>query len=139
MNYKNTQIGVTTLLTMMAPLLVSAYLWVREPAVTVLVSFSIIGLVAILFSSLTIEVNKSKIIWFFGPYFWKKSIKLIEIESVEKIETKLYQTGIRKIHSGWLYSVAGLSAVALELKNGTTVSLGTNDADNLLHALRKCS
>ncbi|WP_258406324.1 MULTISPECIES: hypothetical protein [Shewanella] len=76
----------------------------------------------------------------FGPKFWNKSIKISEIESIKKTRTKWYYgLGIRLISTGWLYNVSGLTAVELKLKDGTTVSLGTNDPENLIKAIEQSS
>lgn len=92
--------------------------------------------VTVLFSSLTIRVKDETINWFFGPKFWSKSLPLSEVESAQIVATKWYYgVGVRLIPSGWLYTVSGLTAVELTLKDGTKVSLGTGDAENLLAAI----
>jgi hypothetical protein len=37
--------------------------------------------------------------------------------------------GIRALHKGWLWNIAGLDAVELELKTGRVFRIGTDDAD----------
>ncbi|GGI77992.1 hypothetical protein GCM10009332_14240 [Shewanella gelidii] len=136
MHYKNTQlakamlaiIGIVSLL-----LLLASFSKPNEPTGYIFILFAII---AILFSSLTISVENGKILWFFGPRFWNKSLEISQIESARVIETKWYNgLGIRLISTGWLYNVSGLTAVELKLKDGTIISLGTDDADNLVQAI----
>jgi len=92
----------------------------------------ILSLVALLFHSLNIDVNRNAVNWSFGPGFWKKSISIASIHTVKIVEIKWYYgLGIRLMPSGWLYTVSGTSAIELELKDGSKVTLGTNDADNL--------
>lgn len=136
MHYKNTQlakamlaiIGIVSLL-----LLLASFSKPNEPTGYIFILFAII---AILFSSLTISVENGKIHWFFGPRFWNKSLEISQIESARVIQTKWYYgLGIRLISTGWLYNVSGLTAVELNLKDGTIISLGTDDADNLVQAI----
>ena len=138
MQYKNTQIGTVSLGIMAAVFLLIFYASMSKPNEPVGFAYAIIGVVSVLFSSLTIKIKDSKIHWFFGPKFWHKSLELSQIESAKVITTKWYYGfGVRLISTGWLYNVSGLTAVELKLKDGTTVSLGTNDPDNLLSAIEQ--
>jgi len=140
MNYKNTQPGTGMLSVFGLVLLVLIVGAIIKPNEPIVIAFIIVSVVAILFSSLTIKVEEGQVRWFFGPGFWKKSLEISQIESVKVIRTKWYYgLGIRLISTGWLYNVSGLTAVELKLKDGATVSLGTNDPENLLHAIEKSS
>ncbi|MCZ4337578.1 hypothetical protein [Shewanella colwelliana] len=140
MQYKNTQPGIAMLSIMGIVVLVLLFASVTKPTEPIGFAYLILGVLSILFSSLTIKVEGGEVKWFFGPKFWSKSIKTSEIESLKKIRTKWYYgLGIRLISNGWLYSVSGLTAVELKLKDGTTVSLGTNDPENLIKAIEQSS
>ncbi|QYK00998.1 hypothetical protein [Shewanella psychrotolerans] len=140
MQYKNTQPGIAMLSIMGIVVLVLLFASVTKPTEPIGFAYLILGVLSILFSSLTIKVEGGEVKWFFGPKFWSKSIKISEIESLKKIRTKWYYgLGIRLISTGWLYNVSGLTAVELKLKDGTTVSLGTNDSENLIKAIEQSS
>lgn len=94
------------------------------------------GLLALGFSSLTIEMDGAELRWFFGPGFWKKRLSLDTVNAVEVIKTPWYcGYGIRLMTDGWLYNVAGSAAVALRLNNRTTVYLGSDQPELLKAAL----
>ncbi|ALU41866.1 hypothetical protein AT705_02360 [Pseudoalteromonas rubra] len=118
--------------------LVLAYSAVVKPEDNASFAFVVVGIIAILFSSLTIKIGEGQIRWFFGPGFWRKSLDYTQIDSAKIIKTKWYNgLGIRQLSTGWLYNVSGLDAVELKLKDGTTVSLGTNEPEKLLEAIKK--
>ncbi|MCO7187865.1 MULTISPECIES: hypothetical protein [unclassified Pseudoalteromonas] len=140
MDYKHTQIGTAILAVMGTSALVLAYSAVVKPEDNASFAFVVVGIIAILFSSLTIKVGEGQVRWFFGPGFWRKSLDCAQIDSAKIIKTKWYNgLGIRLLSTGWLYNVSGLNAVELTLKDGTTVSLGTNEAEQLLAAIEKAS
>ncbi|AZG73961.1 hypothetical protein [Shewanella livingstonensis] len=140
MEYKNTQLGIAMLSILGVVFLILVFASITKPNEPIEFAYVIVVLVAILFSSLTIKLKEGKISWFFGPGFWNKSLELSQIESARVVRTKWYcGLGIRLISTGWLYNVSGLTAVELKLKNGTTVSLGTNDPDNLIKAIEQNS
>ncbi|CAM3502821.1 hypothetical protein [Parendozoicomonas haliclonae] len=137
MAYKHTQIGVAMLVIFGLVIAIITPTALSDAATPLFwFAFAICFGAMFLFASLSIEVSSDTINWFFGPRFWKKSISLADITAAKKVRTKWYYgLGIRLTSTGWLYNVSGLTAVELSLKDGTTVMLGTNDADNLLSAL----
>jgi len=103
------------------------------PMVIFLVTLVVIGF---LFHGLTIKVTDTEVSWGFGPGVFGKTVKLDDIESVTAVtNTFRHGVGVRITHDGWVYAVHGFSAVALELKDGTAIRLGTNDQEKLLSAL----
>lgn len=138
MQYKNTQPGIAMLSVMGLVTLLLIFGSISKPHEPIGFAYVIVGIVSILFSALTIKVEGGEIKWFFGPGFWRKSLKLSDIESARRIKTSWYcGLGIRLTATGWLYNVSGLTAVELKLKDKTTVSLGTNDPENLLKAIEQ--
>ena len=94
--------------------------------------------VAWLFGSMTIEVKDGTLQWWFGPYFWKKSVPLSEVETAEQVRNKWWWGwGIRYYGKGWLYSISGLDAVEVTLKSGKRIRLGTDDPRGLVAALQR--
>ncbi len=138
MVYKNTQPAITMFIVFGLAIALMWPAWTSKSEDVILPVVIIMGIAIVLFSSLTIKIDGDKIKWHFGPRFWRKSLALNEIKSASIIKTKWYYGwGIRLISTGWLYNVSGFTAVELYLKDGTTVSLGTNDAKSLLHAIEK--
>ena len=138
MKYKHPQIGIAMIMIMALMMLLLVYASISKPNEPIGVIFVIVAVVTILFSTLTIQVDKEKIVWFFGPKFWSKSIDIAEIESAQQIRTKWYYgLGIKLIATGWLYNVSGLTAIEIKLKDGTTISLGTKDPENLVNAINQ--
>jgi hypothetical protein len=93
--------------------------------------------VAILFSSLTTEVNESEIRWHFGPGLWAYRLSLSEIESVSLVRNRWWHGwGIRTAPGFRLYNVSGFDAVELRLKSGDVQRIGTDDPQGLAAALK---
>ena len=137
MPYQNKQIGTALMLIMGIVLCINLILALVLGVAGLWPVFIILTLLTFLFSSLSIQVDNDEINWFFGPGFWKKSIKIESIKSATIIKTRWYYgLGIRLIPSGWLYNVSGTTAVQIELKEGTKIHLGSNDANKLLQAIQ---
>jgi hypothetical protein len=97
---------------------------------------AILGGVGWIFSSLTVEVTATELIWFFGPGFWRKSIERDEIVSATPVRNKWWWGwGIHLTPRGWLYNVAGLEGVEISLTNGGTLRVGSDEALALANAL----
>lgn len=93
--------------------------------------------VAIVFSSLTVEVGERELHWYFGPGFWSYRLPLGDIQTAAVVRNRWwYGWGIRR---GWgfrLYNVSGLDAVELRLKSGDIRRIGTDDPLGLAAALK---
>ena len=138
--YQHKQIGTALLFIMAAVLCFILFTTIGKDNQVIWPVIIILSIVSFLFHSLNIQVNNYVVHWSFGPGFWKKSIKVGNIISMRQVNTKWYYgLGIRFIASGWLYIVTGTTAVELELKNGSKVYLGTNDAQNLIKAIKSQS
>lgn len=97
-----------------------------------------LGVIAILFSTLTVEVDEQELRFYFGPGFWRKRILLHDIEHVEVVRNKVYYGwGIRYTFHGWLYNVSGLDAVELRVSGQGTLRIGTDEPDTLKRALEQ--
>src|SRR5690606_29403860 len=77
--YKHKQWGFVTFAGI--PLIMIFVLLINDqvmalPSAAIGVLFGLLTLVAIAFSSMTIEVNESEITWYFGPGIFKKSLPL---------------------------------------------------------------
>lgn len=140
LSYHHKQIGTALLCIMATVLCFILFAAIGKNNQVIWPVIIILSAVSFLFHSLNIQVNNSVVDWSFGPGFWRKSLKVDNIISVRPVNTKWYYgLGIRYIGSGWLYIVSGSMAVELKLKNGSTVYLGTNDAENLIKAIKSQS
>jgi hypothetical protein len=97
---------------------------------------AILGVSAILFSSLTVEVTDQHLRWKFGPGLIRKQVLLADIDRVEVTRTKVKEGwGIHLTSRGWLYNVSGFQAVAIRLKTGKQFLLGSDEPEKLVKVL----
>jgi hypothetical protein len=89
------------------------------------------------FSSLTVEVSARELTWFFGPGLWRNRLLRTDIVGAAPCVNKWWWGwGIHLTPRGWLYNVAGLEAVEIELKSGRTLRIGSDEPAALASALR---
>lgn len=136
--YKHKQWGFATLI--IIPLIAAAILGINDvaplPAAGIGMLFGLLTLVAITFSSMTIEVNESEISWYFGPGLFKKNLPLEEVGQCKKVKNPLWMgIGIHAYGTGWIYNVSGLLGVEIELKGGAFIRLGTDQPNHLVQAI----
>jgi DNA-binding XRE family transcriptional regulator len=139
-SYKHRQWGYVMLAIM--PVIAATILFVNHlsggliPAAFIGVLFGILTIVAVTFSSMTVEVNESEISWYFGPGVLKKSLLLEELGACRKVKNPLWMGfGIHAFGTGWIYNVSGLLGIEIELKGGAFIRLGTNEPNYLLQAI----
>jgi len=137
MPYRHTQRGTWIVVCCLAfAALDAAIAWWTGQWIPVAVLVILVA-VAILFSSLTVEVNASEIRWHFGPGVWAYRQSLGEIESVNVVRNQWWNGwGIRTASGFQLYNVSGLDAVELRLKSGDVQRIGTDDPQGLAAALK---
>ena len=101
-----------------------------------LIVFGALLLVAVVFSSLTVQVSASSLVFWFGPGVLRRQVPLAEVESVEVVRNPWYWgVGWRLTPRGMLYSVSGLDAVEITRKDGSRFRLGTDQPERLARAL----
>ena len=89
-----------------------------------------------LFSCLTVTVENSVIIIKFGPGLIRVKYPLMEVLQFRQVRNNpLYGWGVRLIPNGYLYNIAGLDAVELQMVDGTVRRIGTNEPEKLIKAL----
>ena len=97
----------------------------------------VLAAVAILFSSLTVEVGDNELRWHFGPGLWTYRLPLDEIKEVAVVKNHWWNGfGIRMGPGFRLYNVSGLDAVELRLKSDEVRRIGTDDPQGLANVLQ---
>jgi hypothetical protein len=101
----------------------------------------VILLVALaLFYRLTIRIDGEVLCASLGAELIRKKVQLADIARCEPIRIRWWcGWGIHLTPYGWLYNVSGLDAVAITLRNGRKIALGTDDPDGLAAAIRRFS
>jgi hypothetical protein len=98
---------------------------------------ALIFLIAVLFSSLTVEVSGNELRWHFGPGLLSYRIALEDIEAVAVVRNHWWNGfGIRMRPGFRLYNVSGLDAVELHLRSNDIRRIGTDDPQGLAGALK---
>jgi hypothetical protein len=137
MPYRHTQRGIwITVLCLLFAAFDAVVAWRSGewlPAVVLIVLVA----VAIVFSSLTVEVDGNELRWHFGPGLWSYRLALDDIDKVAIVRNHWwYGWGIRMAPGFRLYNVSGLDAVELSLRSGETRRIGTDDPQRLAAALK---
>ena len=134
--YEHTQIGYVIIWSLLALILIASGGLIGHHAPTVLVSvFRLICLV--LFYRLKISFEDETLCASFGLGVIHKKVRLAEIVSCEPIRIRWwYGWGNHLTPFGWLYNVSGLDGVAITLRDGKKLALGTDDPLGLVAAIR---
>jgi hypothetical protein len=137
--YRHSQIGFTLIFGLITTAFVAGV--AITSAMSILFGTIVAGIVLIttgVFSKLTIAVDDVNVRAIFGPGFTFRKIRLADISACEPIRIRWwYGWGIHLTPYGWLYNVSGWDAVAITLRNGRRVSLGTDQPEELCAAIRR--
>ena len=89
-----------------------------------------------LFHSLTVKVSRDYIILRFGIGLIRKRFSVIDVQDAAIIRNRWYYGwGVKLTPHGWLYNVSGFDAVEIQLKNGRTYRVGTDEPVELLSTI----
>jgi hypothetical protein len=139
MQYRHTQTGYVAGGVMLAALPLIYYAFMVEDGELGVFGYAVLGafgILAILFSSLTVKVDNEELVFYFGPGFWTRRFALDDIIGVEVVRNSaLYGWGIRYTHHGWLYNVSGLWAVELTIRGEGQIRIGTDEPETLKRAV----
>ncbi len=103
-----------------------------------LVGAAILGISALLFSSLTIELSDRSLSWRFGAGWPRKQVAAAEITNVVVTGTSVLDGwGVHRTRRGWLYNVSGFGAVQVTLRSGKTFLLGSDEPEQLCSAVKR--
>jgi hypothetical protein len=133
--YQHTQIGHAIVWSLLAIILiVNGGLGHHAPPLAV----SIMLLVClILFYRLNVTIDDETLCASFGPGIIRKRVPLADIVRCEPIRIRWwYGWGIHVTPCGWLYNVSGFDAVAITLRDGRKLALGTDDPHGLTAGIR---
>lgn len=136
--FKHTQIGYVILGGTGAGILLILYLILTRGSSGILLAVLLILIIcALLFASLTIEVDRNTIDAWFGLGIICKSFRIDDVQDCQVVSNPWYYGwGIRLTPRGWLYNVSGTHAVEIEFKDGKKVRLGTDDPEGLNRAIK---
>jgi hypothetical protein len=139
--YRHKQMGVTILAALglgaALCLLLATAVNATDARLTLFLLAAVLGICAIVFSSLTIELSEGSLSWRFGPGLVRKQVATAEITSAVVTETRLiHGWGVHLTRNGWLYNVSGFGAVQVTLRSGKTFLLGSDEPEELCSALQ---
>jgi len=116
--------------------------WVLRHEPELVLVFSVTGLIvlvlAVSFHHLTVSDEGDQLSVQFGPLpLFRRAVRYDDIESVEVGTTTLLDGwGIHmSLRGGWVWNLWGWDCVAVYFKNGGTLRIGTDDAENLARFL----
>ena len=138
MTYRHTQPGTLVLIVcLIIGLFGVALSWMGGDWNPAIVTIAITAAVALLFASLTVEVDDSELRWHFGPGLWSYRLPLAEIRDVGIVRNHWWNGwGIRMAPGFRLYNVSGLDAVELHVGPNDIRRIGTDDPQGLAQALK---
>ncbi|WP_103020732.1 hypothetical protein [Salinibacter altiplanensis] len=141
MRYEHTQVGYVTGGLSLALLPLIYYAHMAEDGELGMLGYTMFGafsILAVLFSSLTVQVSDEELAFYFGPGFWTRRFVLDDIISTEIVRNlALYGWGIRYTPHGWLYNVSGLRAVELTIRGEGQIRIGTDEPEALKQAIEQ--
>src|SRR6266576_2982231 len=127
--YHHTQSGTATRIAAAAGLAAAVSTLARiGPHAILWLVVVVAGLGLFSFSSMTIEVDQDRLIFWFGPGWIRRSFHLAEIRTWAAVRNPWWY--------GWLYNVGGSGAVQLELQDGRRLRVGTDEPERLCEAIK---
>jgi len=133
--YQHTQIGHAIVWSLLAIILIVNG-GLGHPALPLAVSIMLL-VCLILFYRLNVTIDDEMLCASFGPGIIRKRVPLVDIVSCEPIRIRWwYGWGIHVTPCGWLYNVSGFDAVAITLRDGRKLALGTDDPHGLTAGIR---
>lgn len=137
MRYSHTQRGDTVLFPVLVVALLSFGLGLALPDSRALLLMALfLGLVALCFGWLRVEVGEGRVRLRYGIGLIRKEIPLRDVGEVQPVRNPWYYGwGIRLIPGGWLYNVSGLDAVELRREGGGRTRIGTDEPQALAAAI----
>jgi len=141
--YRHRQVGWKLLAATAVGLVFAAWLAARaSPATRAAVPglvyglFAVFGIAALLFATLTVEVDECHIRIVFGVGIVRKTIALSDVVRCDVMPVRvLWGWGVHWTPSGWLYNVGGRAGVRIQMARERAVIVGSDDAGGLTNAI----
>lgn len=93
-------------------------------------------MVGVLFHSLTVEVDRGRVLCYFGQGMIGKEFRVTDITACEPIKVPWYWGwGIRWTPMGWMYNISPTAGVQLTLASGKKFIIGSNEPEVLCEAI----
>jgi hypothetical protein len=136
--YRHTQCGTVIVSTIGLAVAVTAAASWDVAAAPTLAAVAFLVLCVLLFGTLTVGVSRSAVTIRFGIRLIRRTFKVREIRAVQVVRNQwFFGWGIRRLWRGWLYNVSGLSAVEIELADGSAHRIGTDEPEALAGAIAR--
>ena len=136
--YRHTQLGWFMLGLDIVLLLLMGIPAARTGQPALWVGTAIVALLAIFFSTLTVEVTGEAVRFWFGPGLLRRTVPLPALASAEVASAPWwYGIGIRFTPTGLMYNVATGRTVDLVLHSGKRVRVGSDEPEALLAAVHE--
>jgi hypothetical protein len=101
---------------------------------------AILALVLLVFSALTVEVDRDAIRLRFGIGLVRRTIALARVRSWRPVSNPWYVGwGIRRGPGYWMWNASGLSAVELVFEDGRRFRVGTDEPEDLSRAIERAA
>jgi hypothetical protein len=139
-HHRHTSIKALLLFIPIAAIVGGSFLFVaQDPKPAIAMMLAVITLVAVVvavFSTLAVEITSDELVFGFLFGAMRRRVPLVDIMRAERTTLPWwYGTGVKLGPKRISYLIWPGPAVALTLKSGRTVEVGTEDADALLAAL----
>lgn len=135
--YRHTQFGwVTTIAAASGAILLFAFTAYLGAPRALVVAAIVLLLPLLFFYSLTTEVTEQAFRFSFGIGLISRTILRSEIAACRVVRNPwTFGWGIHRTPRGWLYNVSGDAAIEIDLRNGKTLRVGTDEPEALCAAL----
>ena len=101
-------------------------------------SFALVIVTGVIVSRLTATVDDRSVTAAFGWGWPARTVEMADVVAVREVRNSWWHGwGIRKVHHGWMYNIAGYDAVELELRSGKVFRIGTDEPAALLAAIER--
>lgn len=141
MTYQHTQFGSAIVWPLLIAILILCALGFLSPIMRVAWLIALpLALVLLFFWKLTVSIDDKSLRASFGPGVIYKDVPLSQIESAIPVRIKSWEGwGIHRSRFGWLYNVGGWDAVAIRLRDGRQLAIGSDQAEELAAAIRRAA
>lgn len=139
--YQHTQFGSAVIYPIGAAVIIPIGISFLSPVARAALLVAVpLALCAWMFSKLTVSIDDAKVRASFGPGLIYKDVALAQIESAMPVRIKWWEGwGIHLSRYGWLYNVSGWDAVAIRLRDGRQLAIGTDQPEELAAAIRRAT